>query len=904
MSAAPRGGGDPGPVLGPILERIGDPLARFVFPSEVAAASALAAALAESGLKALPSRRFVGWDAFKAEVFGGGPGRPSTRAVRSIFGRLIAAENAEAPFLAALVPPEASGASQRWASSIAAALPGLRNVPPGPGPLLADWREIRRRYASFMESAGMYEAAWGDRVPTPSPWRWVFIYTDLTEDWEEYSDAALSLPGAEATLSEALGDGLVKAAAFSTVVEEFRAILARIKDELASGADPAGIAISVASPEAALPILRREAFVAGVPLDLRGGSPLSEGPGGRLFKDLVEFSRSGASFESARRLLLDRSRAWKDDAAARRLIGLGIRAHIVGPLPEGPDLWESAAAGDDAARRFYKRLKGSAASVAGAASFPRLKAAFDDFKRSFLDESRWTAEQDEEIARCVAALDELSDAAEAVGLGKASLPWAPDAYLDALSRIDYVPVSRSAGIAVYRFPVAAGAMPELHFVANLGESDARAAARPLSFLRADERERAGAGDRDFSGGLVRLLSASGRRVVASWAEDGPDGIRPLHPALVAAPPSELGLAYDRARWTPDAVATGTGPGTGLPASPPSFPVIVEGAKAALRTVFGPDGADWASGRPGRPVSMGAAASRAVLAALSTDGPAKLTATTIEGYRSCPFRQVYGGHLGVEASESGLGFVDARLIGVVYHEAFRRLFRPMADAGKAVEEAGADDEAEAALGAAIADIGARLGPMVAALLGTAYPSLKREFIAAYRELAAALDGWTPELVDSEELSAPFRDGQARLAGRPDLVCVRPGQGRAALVDFKKRRVPSNSDLRPDQDGEVAALQMPIYTVLLAAAGLEPGDAWYVSIEGYGSAGKRLLKVYGDGGAVSPGERGRFEEAAWRGAERTLDLVAEGGVFLPEPADRIAVCERCDLRPLCRVHYAVR
>src|SRR5512145_3323213 len=92
-------------MLDEALASLGDRRVRFAFPSEIAAASTLVELLARSGGRALPARRFVGWDAFKSEVFAGdAAGRPSTKAIRSIFALMLMADNARSPFLRAIVP--------------------------------------------------------------------------------------------------------------------------------------------------------------------------------------------------------------------------------------------------------------------------------------------------------------------------------------------------------------------------------------------------------------------------------------------------------------------------------------------------------------------------------------------------------------------------------------------------------------------------------------------------------------------------------------------------------------------------------------------------------------------------------------------------------------------------------
>ncbi|GAB1456656.1 hypothetical protein MASR2M48_19640 [Spirochaetota bacterium] len=160
--------------------------------------------------------------------------------------------------------------------------------------------------------------------------------------------------------------------------------------------------------------------------------------------------------------------------------------------------------------------------------------------------------QNDEIARCLLVLDELEEASLAAGLLPDTIPNAADAYLECLEDTRYLPVSESGGIAVYRFPVAAGSKPDMHFVVNLARRRRRGIARQdqLSFPRSDVRDGLGAKDLDISSGLIRLLAHSGSRVFLSFSEDGPNGATPAPTACVADAPSTLGMGYEREAWLP------------------------------------------------------------------------------------------------------------------------------------------------------------------------------------------------------------------------------------------------------------------------------------------------------------------------------------------------------------------
>lgn len=196
-----------------VLEALGDGRTVFVFPSEIAASSWLARSLVETGAKALPNQRFIGWDAFKAQVFTGDEGaRPATKVVRTLFARFLMDQNSINPFLLTLPPPEKASLSARFAALIAKALPALRQIPEGDSPHLRDWRVIREHYATFMAERGLYETAWVQRQADRPACPYLLAFPDLTEDWTDYEAAVLAMPATRVLLASAMPALPVKAA--------------------------------------------------------------------------------------------------------------------------------------------------------------------------------------------------------------------------------------------------------------------------------------------------------------------------------------------------------------------------------------------------------------------------------------------------------------------------------------------------------------------------------------------------------------------------------------------------------------------------------------------------------------------------------------------------------------------
>lgn len=948
-----------------VMAGLGDPELVFVFPSEVAARRRMEWALGASGRRASPLDRFVSWDAFKSIAFPGPEGaEPISSALRAVFARALMARNAAEPFLEELVPAEASAASPRFARAVAKALPALGALEglKSRGRLVRDWRSVAERYAAFLAERGLYEPGWNRRVAVALRRRYLLLCPELTTDWQEYepglawapwdggrdyADGARPAAGSVYVLSEAdlarearlaregiraaagragagEADERVPAVAYETSVDEVRAALLRIREAVAAGVDPADIIISLAAPDSILPLLEREARVLGVELDRREGRPLAQSAAGRLFADLVAVARSDFSFEAARTLLLDRSRPWKASVAPEALVDLAIRKHILASVP-GVDIWEASMGPRDKDERgLYRALKRSAAAVASARGFRALREAFDAFRFAFLDDGAWSPAQDDELARVIRELDELIEAEEAAGLGPD--PNAASTFLGRLAETRYLPAGGGEGISVYRFPVAAGAMPALHLALNLSEAAAQVASRPLSFLRDDEREALGARDRDISDGLVRLLSISGRETVLSYAERGTDGVRPPHPALRPA-----SADAPAAEWLPKADLDRPGP--------LAFPAQRRAARAALKTVFRGPGPDWSEARPDAPAALEAEAAGRAAERLRRDGVLGVSNKLLEELARCPFKRLFERHLKVEAQETGLSFVDGLMIGRLYHRCFELLFAPMAERGVAVSagsEAGErplPDPAAlpVALDRAIAEAGLEDGAFAAVVHRASRGPYLRDLGRALDALRPALDGLVPYLVEVQTRDARFEiDGKAlAYTGRMDLVCVEreaaagsgpaadrdggipPGGSRprrACIVDYKKRGLPSLAELRLGEDGELGRFQIPGYALLCREAGLDPRAAYYLSVEGNGAdRKKRLVVAIGDDpkeAAMTPDGLGPALDALKRAAARAAEAVERGLVYLPSEADQETACDGCGLRPVCRVRYATR
>jgi len=891
-----------------LLCRLSDSGTRFAFPSEIAARSWLEKALELSGFAALPARRFVSWDAFKAERFPGPPDmRPCPALVRSLFARQLMADNAASPFLDSVVPPSVADVSERFSRTVAKALPALGSLPQTGGPEVVDWQRIKSRYETFLKSRNLYEASWRSRAGDRGSDTWVLFFPDLTEDWVDYRDAVLGMADVLVVDSAHISADRIEAASFGTLVDEVRAVVLRVRQEAALGMELADMAISVASAESVMPLLVREASVAGVPLDIRDARPLSESAGGRLASDLLAVHASSRSFASVRRLLLDLSRPWKDASTPLALIDFGIRKHVIAPLPEQQkDLWEASmdSSVNDAVRALYRGIATSSRSFTQASSFGELRQAFDAFRNRWLDDSRWSQVQNDEIARCIMELDALAEAAKLAGME--SKGAAAELWLEHLENTRYLPVSAGGGVPVYRFPVAAGAAPKLHLCINMTEDAARSESRPLAFLREAERERAGAGKQDLSSGLVRLLAQSGSRVVMSWSEDGPQGVSPNHPAISPVAPAAVGMEFPRGDWLVNRDEPGLQLAVGK--SFKAFPLQCVNARAFIPARS--DTVCLSKSYADKPAALDADVAR-VLAFSREDGEGRLqlSDTLMENYLSCSFRWLFSSCLHVEERDTGLSFVDARMLGSVYHDVLKTMFAPFAGTNKLVRNAAGIDmvpaigELEPALQTVLEQWTRREGPFAGALLRSAKPYLLYALGETLRNVTTILNGASVAFVEQPMRTQAPAVPEAVLVGKADLVAISSDDG-AIIIDYKKKTIPEIKELVPDKNGVVARLQIPAYACLVESMDLRARDGWYVAIEPDGKNKWNVLHAFGnDSKAIDAATVPLVMAALQTACAQSAAGIRAGLVFVPHRSDQAQECKDCATRSICRVRYMV-
>ncbi len=912
-------------IEGIVFPALSDRAARFVFPSEICAEDWILRSLGKGGARALESGRFLGWDRFKEKAARVDGRSPSDEALRRVFAASALEENAGAPFLSALIPPEFAAEWMPFAGYVAAKLPALGRLPEAlrsagaePDPLAADWLALRTRYAAFLSAVGRFEPSYEPRSLASLPGRTFIFFPELIEDFGEYGAALASIPSVSIVRLPA-GQPAARLSRPETALAEVRDALSEIGRLLERGVAASDIAVTVGDLPRYLPYLEREAALLSVPIAPRSGASLASTAGGRLFSALRAAWSSGFSYDSLRDLLASPAWPLKEPERARELLAAGRRLHAVAPWTEGGrrvDAWDASLPG--ALRSWYRGLRARVSDIGRAEGFAALRKAYNVFKSEFLvaDREAWDEGSDLSLARCVEELGKLVEAESASALRPCR--EALGLFLRALRDKVYVRARREPGVALSAFRVSAGVMPEYHFVLGSSQEALSVPVRAFDFLGDGLGKRVGAalagGARESEGDagpdFIKAYALSGSRVAFSCPREGWDGESAVHGFLLSlaggeeAAPSGEGRddSYRReALWL-----SGRGP-----APERLHRAQAESIAAAAEAGECPDAESLSL--EAATAARAADSLRRELRDGSLDELRGVDATSIDAYLECPFRYLYLKLLGAESESSGIDFVDALFLGDVYHEALSRLFeRVKAEDGRFRPER--REEYRRMIGdclrQAFERLASRRGPFVRIIL-EAY----RARLQGYLELVVDAEAETfpnLEVLNTErelEERLPGLAGGFVLRGRIDRIS-RSDEG-AVIVDYKKGGVPPKAAVAPDGDGRISAAQIPCYLRLASAAGEEPDSAWYFSIEGDGRGRPaRPVRAFGDAGPDGRGAYVPREELAsfleaFDAALRHVAGGIAGGSYPLAPKDRQKdVCGGCGARGICRERYALR
>ena len=782
------------------------------------------------------------------------------------------------------VPATASLAASAWTLAHAWRIAGALDGQAGneDAEAFAAWRQAyvrRTQHDGFIEAARLPEwvarAAHDARFPLPAT---LVLYAfDLVTPQQSDLFAALARAGVEVLHGGPQDrDGRVVRTTFATPREEIEQAAAWARSRLeAAGREPCAIAVVVPDLGGRRAEVERafERLLPGLH-NISLGEPLAAQPLVDAALALLEISTGPVAYERASRLLrspfiagaepemLARARA---DAALRRVAPATISlARLRALLPQALE------------RR-------------GGTSSPRLTALLDtliaagplqgrapphEWARRFtalLDAAGFPGDRSLDSVEYQALARWRETVAELATLGSVAASWSAGEARSRLQRLCaeaiFQPASGEAPVQVLGILESAGLEFDHLWVSGLTEEAWPLPARPHAFIPPALQRQAGipqalpetslAVDR----ALTRRWKRAADEVVFSSARA--EGDRELLPSPLVA----------------DIVASAS-EALGIPVYATRAGLLHQAGREQGACTSRPDAVAPSIGTGGVPGGTGILADQA----------------------ACPFRAF--GHYRLDARalehpEPALGPAER---GQLLHAMMARIWGVLKDHATlvATEEARlrtlADEAAAHAIGRVRLDRPGRLEGRFAELERERLAALALDWLALERERP-------PFEVRMSEAPMTLSAGNLRLEGRVDRI-DRLADGGLAVLDYKTGQVRVSSWLgaRPDD------AQLPLYAL---AAGEEEVRA--VAFAQLRTGQMRFVGVARDEGllpGVPPVERHKSVrkhanswtqlQAAWREQVDRLGEDFASGDARIDPKHGAVTCERCDLKPLCRVH----
>jgi RecB family exonuclease len=855
-------------IIKPLEKHIGggERGARFVFHSETAALFWARKALTVFGLTALARERFIAWDVFKAEMLRAfyPDKKPVSRAIRLLYARLLCSQNAESPFLRALIPVQYARDGLLFAPSIARLLASLklwraklRKAEEGGGhgafADFADFLLLEKRYEAFLAENHLFEPSWEKPPFKDTEHRYFIFYPRLIEDFGEYEELldTESVCKVESTLSAETDSAALTL--YESARTELRAAALEIRRLFEEEGIPyEEMALSCAELKNTEAYITRELELYGIPYSSRSGKPLAEYDAGAFFSRINDCVREHFSWNSIEALLTSAALPWRCPNKNRALLSFGVRNNCVSGYREQGrrrDVWEEAFLGAlrtaprTGIRLFnhYRKLKIKITRLANAkTSAALLKRAHDFFAHFF---TAWGDGESTVLGRCVSELSALSFLEKEY---PALAPPRPlDALLELLKERIHVRETEKTGVALFDYGVAASIPVRAHFILGANQNAVTRLFRPLSHLRQDKRRLLQVEDVDVSEDFLRAYSQtidmSGTRVIVriSAARAAFSGAQIPHSYFLrrradgggarsvisapALPPGAGAYAVEKAWWKAALAPRGAGAvdeGGAAPFPARHFPPQAEGFKAwrfFSGGAAGEGGAAFNILRGAFPETAGAAA--VVREAIrerkfrergqkTPDAKLRVSPTSLGCFFICPVRWYYRDILKLEPYETQAKMLDDEGRGILYHEILRALFQRIQREDGAFLAARREAYrlwAEEEAARAAKSFPAFRGPLAAPLIRAMAHAIARNIGRLLELEAASFDGWSA--VSLEETYREERETLV-LTGKIDRVSVSP-DGIPAIIDYKTGKLPDKKDCVHTADTPLSDFQIALY-----------------------------------------------------------------------------------------------
>ena len=902
-----------------IKKNLGEQETIFVFPSEITARFWLKKSFQYTGGKTLPVNRFISWDRFKeTAVKYSNVSRPVNKAIRTLFAGNLLEENRENKIFKRIINPDFAENSLRFLKSFVKILPTLHRLEhlhlireADSREKLEDLQVLKRRYAAFLKSAGLFEPNFEQPYLKTGDERFILFFPEVIEDYSGFKHLLEAAPEIRVIPEEPDHAPTPSLTVFENSILEIKWALLKMGELLDEKVDPENIALTVPELHRLESYLSREAELYEIPLRIHCGKTITAYPETRLFGQIGECVESGFNLEISKACLFNYAVPWKERRLSRKLIRLGIDYKIINDGQWEPAIRKAEKYGSYPGfsfkdiSLFYKKLKNSFLEIYNAPGFKELKSSLIDFTNTFLDTSRFEAERLKIFQFALKTLDELTEAFK-TGL-TVKLPYL--LWLDYLDEKNYVKRESSPGIPVYPYRVSSGIYPDYHFIINASQHGTTQVIKQFPFLSIHEEDQLSEAELDLSPHHIRLGALSGSRVHFSYSRLGFEGTC-LPPAYFVMrgriepfsidEESEAQDLYESERrfWSlaSSPLAPTAGSQSRTPAGSPLrklFPVQKEGFDWARQSILRRKKPDYTR----EPIRDKGLIGELLNKLMKEDAELHITPTALELFEDCPFHFLFERGLGLEEEAYRPAMLEPREFGEIMHGIFQDFYEKIKESGKSLEP----EEL-----ANYQKMMSRSVDAVFRLFEEHRPVPIRPLWEDLRRQANEL-AFTQLDLEMKEIPAGtvmftentlvhhLAEPGIRLTGKIDRISKTDGGH--ILIDYKKKLVPRREDLFGE---EPVSFQMPFYIFLMNENRLEVAIAAYYSIEK-----RRFIFVLGpEKDAMVSADR--VKESIERLKEKILKMagsVREGFYQVPGPVER-KKCPFCPFRGLCRSKYNLR
>jgi hypothetical protein len=712
-----------------LLEHIDDPLALFVFPTDIAMNRWAERALRLRGGGSLAMDRFTAWDSFKRDSIRSKiqDRRAIPPALRMIFGDRLLQENGRAwreggeGIFTFLIPPRYAEEGLSFGSWLSRTLPQLGSwFRKASGREAQEIREedfrdgvfeggedrdlfsLTLHYGEFLKKYGLFEPAW-EKPPFDDQGRECFIFfPEALSDFSEY-EALLKGAGHVRILSLA-GWGEVKPCRgfFYTnarsEITEAALYIRRLAEK--EGVLWENIVVSIPEGENYGPYVEREFANRGIPLVRRAGKALSDYGAGRLFTGIQDCCGQGFSFGPLSNLLLNSHLPWRDRETIDQLIDFGIRNNCICSWTEGgrrEDVWldafrSLAGSREQRAEAYYRELKAALEKIAAGGRFREILWAYFTFRDRFLDISRCSRETDAVLSRCISELLALIEVEDSFPELPARDPYG--FFVEHLGETSYLPQERRQGVSILPYRTAACVPFDCHVVLGSSQENLSAVFSRLGFLSNIKKAKLALEDIDASGAFIRLHRLNSMSPAAFFCSaQGFAGFSVPHQGLDIDGEPRLRWAGEEAPFfSPDLfeneerVLGGPLKGGGLPelyeVQARGFRTWAE-RRAPAEGALPVEAASPAAGVPAPERSPESPAGPlsgprfAELLGKKREGPVSVSASALEPYYYCSAKWLYERVLRLESRRMETALMAENVTGTLYHAVLDSFFKALA-----------------------------------------------------------------------------------------------------------------------------------------------------------------------------------------------------------------------------------